>query len=141
MAQVFVYPIGFDFEALARANNAARPPALCVIRNSRLDPEWAQVERASFDVPHDEQFDPAYMRPLFELGADMAAKGYPGKTRRRATRRTSPPDRGRGGAPTLLLESRHSTSIPTVPDKTAHATQRVPREPYTPFAAPSEIAR
>jgi hypothetical protein len=119
MAQVFVYPIGLDFEALARANNAVRPRELYVIRNSRLDPEWAQVERktlsiasraitalihtqgigdlyrifleaqrddldfhlayipASFDVAHDEQFDPAYMRPLFELGADMAAKGYP----------------------------------------------------------------
>ena len=119
MAQVFVYPIGLDFDVLAREHNAARPRALYVIRNSRLDPEWAQVERrtlsiasraiavlihtqgigdlyrifleaqrdgldfhlayipASFDVPHGEQFDPEYMRPLFQVGSDMAAKGYP----------------------------------------------------------------
>jgi predicted acylesterase/phospholipase RssA len=32
---------------------------------------------SSFDVPHKEDFDPAYMRPLFQLGYDSAVKGYP----------------------------------------------------------------
>lgn len=31
----------------------------------------------TFNVPHKEDFDPAYMRPLFELGYDSAVKGYP----------------------------------------------------------------
>jgi predicted acylesterase/phospholipase RssA len=119
MAQVFVYPIGLDFEALAAEHNAERQRALYVIRNSRLDPEWAQVERrtlsiagraitsliqtqgvgdlyriyltaqrdgldfnlayipASFNAPHEEEFDTRYMRALFNVGFDTAAKGYP----------------------------------------------------------------
>lgn len=90
-----------------------------VIRNSRLDAEWAQVDRrtfsiagraittlihsqgigdlyriylttqrdgfdfrlayipASFDAPHEEEFDTEFMRALFKLGYDMAAQGYP----------------------------------------------------------------
>jgi hypothetical protein len=90
-----------------------------VIRNSRLDPEWAQVERStmtiagraisslihtqgigdlyriylttqrdgvdfnlayipdSFNAPHKEDFDTEFMRKLFAVGYDMAAKGYP----------------------------------------------------------------
>lgn len=119
MAQVFVYPVGIDFEALAQQNNAVRQRHLYVIRNSRLDPEWAQVERktlsiaaraiaslihtqgmgdlyrifltarrdkldfnlayipASFDAPHTTEFDPAYMGALFEVGYELARKGYP----------------------------------------------------------------
>lgn len=119
MAQVFVCPVGIDFEALAQQNNAVRQRQLYVIRNSRLDPEWAQVERktlsiaaraiaslihtqgmgdlyrifltarrdqldfnlayipASFDAPHTTEFDPAYMGALFEVGYELALKGYP----------------------------------------------------------------
>ena len=119
MSQVFVYPIGLDFDALAHEHDAERQRALYVIRNSRLDPDWAQVERrtlsiagraisslihtqgvgdlyriyltaerdgldfnlayipASFNAPHKEEFDTAYMRALFNVGFDMAAKGYP----------------------------------------------------------------
>jgi predicted acylesterase/phospholipase RssA len=119
MAQVFVYPIGLDFEALAAEHHAERQRTLYVIRNSRLDPDWAQVERrtlsiagraisslihtqgvgdlyriyltaqrdsldfnlayipASFNAPHKEEFDTEYMRALFKVGFDMAAKGYP----------------------------------------------------------------
>jgi predicted acylesterase/phospholipase RssA len=119
MAQVFVYPVGLDFEALAEEHHAERQRALYVIRNSRLDPDWAQVERrtlsiakraiaalihtqgvgdlyriyataqrdgldfnlayipATFQTPHTKDFDPQYMRPLFELGYQMAAAGYP----------------------------------------------------------------
>jgi predicted acylesterase/phospholipase RssA len=50
MAQVFVYPIGLDFEALAAEHNADRHRTLYVIRNSRLDPEWAQVERRTLSI-------------------------------------------------------------------------------------------
>jgi len=119
MAQVFVYPIGLDFEALAAEHDANRQRILYVIRNSRLDPDWAQVERrtlsiagraisslihtqgvgdlyriyltaqrdgldfnlayipAQFNAPHKADFDPHFMRALFETGYEMAAKGYP----------------------------------------------------------------
>jgi predicted acylesterase/phospholipase RssA len=50
MAQVFVYPIGLDFEALAAEHNADRQRRLYVIRNSRLDPDWAQVERRTLSI-------------------------------------------------------------------------------------------
>jgi len=45
-----VYPIGLDFERLAKKSNAVRPRTLYVIRNSRLDPEWAQVERKTLSI-------------------------------------------------------------------------------------------
>jgi predicted acylesterase/phospholipase RssA len=119
MAQVFVYPLALDFEALATRYNAERERSLYIIRNARLDPEWAQTERrtiriaeraitsliqtqgfgdlyriylqaqrdgldfhlahipASFSVPHPEDFDPGYMRALFDVGFGLAAKGYP----------------------------------------------------------------
>src|SRR4030095_10108388 len=50
MAQVFVYPIGLDFEALAVEHDAERTRTLYVIRNSRLDPDWAQVERRTLNI-------------------------------------------------------------------------------------------
>src|SRR5262245_48345013 len=50
MSQVFVYPIGLDFEALAREHNASRERTLYVIRNARLDPEWAQIERKTLSI-------------------------------------------------------------------------------------------
>src|SRR5262245_27739412 len=50
MAQVFVYPIGLDFEALAVEHDAQRARTLYVIRNSRLDPHWAQVERRTLSI-------------------------------------------------------------------------------------------
>ena len=90
---------------------------LYLIRNSRLDPDWAQVDRqtmtisgraiaslihtqglgdlyriyltaqrdgvdynlayipATFNAPHKEEFDTAYMRALFDLAYSMAVKG------------------------------------------------------------------
>jgi predicted acylesterase/phospholipase RssA len=119
MAQVFVYPIGLDFRALADEYHAGRERTLYVVRNARLDPEWAQIERrtlsiaaraissliqtqglgdlyriylaaerdgldfnlayipASFKAPHREQFDTEYMRALFNVGYELAVKGYP----------------------------------------------------------------
>jgi predicted acylesterase/phospholipase RssA len=50
MAQVFVYPIGLDFEALAVEHDVQRTRTLYVIRNSRLDPDWAQVERRTLSI-------------------------------------------------------------------------------------------
>ncbi len=50
MAQVFVYPVGLDFERLAAEHHAERRRTLYVIRNSRLDPEWAQVERRTLTI-------------------------------------------------------------------------------------------
>lgn len=119
MAQVFVYPPSLDLKAMERKSGNQRERRVYVIRNSRLDPDWAQVERqamsiagravvslihtqgigdlykiyltaqrdgvdfnlayipASFTAPHREEFDTEYMRQLYALGYDLAAKGYP----------------------------------------------------------------
>jgi hypothetical protein len=121
MAQVFVYPPSLDLKAMERKSGNQRERRVYVIRNSRLDPDWAQVERramsiagravsslihtqgigdlykiylttqrdgvdfnlayipASFNAPHREEFDTEFMRQLYALGYDMAAKGYPWK--------------------------------------------------------------
>lgn len=119
MAQVFVYPAGITAQQMKAATGVARDRKLYVIRNSRLDPEWAEVGRrtmniagravsslihtqgigdlyriyataqrdgvdfnlayipATFDAPHKEEFDNAYMRALYDVGYSMAAEGYP----------------------------------------------------------------
>ncbi len=121
MAQVFVYPpaISAKVKDFEKERGEVRERKLYIIRNSRLDPEWAQVDRrtltiagraigalihtqgigdlyriyltaqqdgldyhlayipSSFNVPKKEDFDTAYMRQLFEVGYNMAAKGYP----------------------------------------------------------------
>jgi predicted acylesterase/phospholipase RssA len=119
IAQVFVYPSSLQLKKLALAKGVSRERRLYVIRNARLDPDWAQVERRtmsiagrainaliqtqgigdlyqiylvtqrdgvdfnlafipdSFNVAHKEDFDPEYMRPLFELGYKLAVNGYP----------------------------------------------------------------
>jgi len=118
-AQVFVYPPSLNVSAISKAAGVTRERHLYVIRNSRLDPDWAQVERGTmsiagraitsliqtqgvgdlyriyltsqrdgFDfnlafIPRtftgklEEPFDTAYMKQLFQLGYDMAGKGYP----------------------------------------------------------------
>ncbi|MDG4561932.1 MAG: patatin-like phospholipase family protein [Candidatus Competibacter sp.] len=118
-AQVFVYPPSLNIKESLRKNGVVRERRAYVIRNSRLDPDWAQVERramsiagraissliqtqglgdlyriylttqrdgvdfnlayipASFNAPHQEEFDTEFMRQLYALGYDMAAKGYP----------------------------------------------------------------
>lgn len=50
MAQVFVYPIGLDFQSIYNRFGASRKRSLYVIRNARLDPEWAQIERKTFRI-------------------------------------------------------------------------------------------
>jgi hypothetical protein len=120
MAQVFVYPPSISLKELERREHVGeRERRLYIIRNSRLDPEWAQVDRRtltiagraissliqmqgigdlyriyltaqkdgidynlayippSFNVPKKEDFDTEYMRKLFDVGYDMASKGYP----------------------------------------------------------------
>ena len=49
-AQVFVYPPGLDIRALSRERHVTRERRLYVIRNARLDPDWAQVERSTFSI-------------------------------------------------------------------------------------------
>jgi len=119
MSQVFIYPPSLHLKQAARRQQTARGRKAYIIRNARLDPEWAQVERktmdiagraissliqtqgigdlyriylttqrdgvdfnlayipARFDAPHPEEFDPEFMRALYQTGFDMAAKGYP----------------------------------------------------------------
>jgi hypothetical protein len=113
--QVFVYPPSLN----VRESGVVRERRLYVIRNARLDPDWAQVERSTMNIagraissliqtqgvgdlfriyltaqrdglgfhlayiPRTftrtlaEPFETAYMQELFQLGYDMAVKGYP----------------------------------------------------------------
>ena len=119
MAQVFVYPAAVSMEQMNLESGVTRDRVAYIIRNSRLDPDWAQVSRSTmsiagravaslihnqgigdlyriyatsqrdhvdfnlayipstFDAPHPEEFDNAYMRALYQVGYDMAVKGFP----------------------------------------------------------------
>ncbi len=48
--QVFVYPAASDLAKLSKENDATRGRTLYVIRNARLDPEWAQVDRRTLPI-------------------------------------------------------------------------------------------
>jgi predicted acylesterase/phospholipase RssA len=118
-AQVFVLPPSMSRSAgqFSRVQRE-RQRHVYVIRNARLDPDWAQVERATFSILErtitsliqtqgvgdlyriylsaqrdevdfnlayipetftrqlNEPFETAYMRELFEVGYERAAKGY-----------------------------------------------------------------
>jgi hypothetical protein len=50
MAQVFLYPSYFSLAELAGQFDAQRKRTLYVIRNARLDPEWASVDRRTLDI-------------------------------------------------------------------------------------------
>ena len=113
MTQVFLYP-----PALKISDAPPRQRILYVIRNARLDPDWASTERrtltiagraiasltrtqgvgdlyriyattqrdgvdfnltfipATFNVPHREEFDTAYMNALYAVGEKAARSGY-----------------------------------------------------------------
>jgi predicted acylesterase/phospholipase RssA len=115
ITQVFLYPPSLN----AREIGTARERQLYVIRNARLDPEWARVDRATLSIASraissliktqgvgdlnriyltsqrdgfdfnlayipksftrqlKEPFETAYMQELFEVGYDLAARGYP----------------------------------------------------------------
>lgn len=49
-AQVFLYPPGMDVHAASAEAHITRERRLYVIRNARLDPDWAQVERSTFSI-------------------------------------------------------------------------------------------
>jgi predicted acylesterase/phospholipase RssA len=118
MTQVFIYPPSIHIEEV-RAATHKRERRAYIIRNSRVDPQWSQVERKTmsivgraissliqtqgigdldriyliakrddadfnlaiipptFNVPHREEFDTEFMRQLFAVGYEMAAKSYP----------------------------------------------------------------
>ncbi|HWZ85421.1 MAG TPA: patatin-like phospholipase family protein [Thermoanaerobaculia bacterium] len=48
--QVFVYPVASELARLSRENDAERARTLYIIRNARLDPEWAQVDRRTLPI-------------------------------------------------------------------------------------------
>lgn len=50
MSQVFVYPPTLDINALSRKLGTQRERRAYIIRNARLDPEWAQVERRTMSI-------------------------------------------------------------------------------------------
>ncbi|MCJ8168180.1 patatin-like phospholipase family protein [Atopomonas sediminilitoris] len=50
MSQVFVYPPSLQVAKLSQANQVQRERNLYVIRNARLDAQWAQVERRTMDI-------------------------------------------------------------------------------------------
>ena len=45
VAQVFVYPAAINLKDLSEEHGIRRQRTLYIIRNARLDPEWAQVDR------------------------------------------------------------------------------------------------
>ncbi|MCW2241520.1 patatin-like phospholipase family protein [Azospirillum canadense] len=49
-AQVFVYPPGLNLKAEAQRAGITRQRRLYVIRNARLDPDWAQVDRQTLSI-------------------------------------------------------------------------------------------
>ena len=53
MGQVFVYPPSMDLKATARKAGIERERKLYIIRNSRLDPAWASVERRVMSIPQE----------------------------------------------------------------------------------------
>jgi predicted acylesterase/phospholipase RssA len=50
MAQVFVYPAGLHVKEESAVVKLTRERKLYVIRNARLDPDWAQVERRTMSI-------------------------------------------------------------------------------------------
>lgn len=50
MAQVFAYPAAIRINEAAAAAGVTRERRLYVLRNSRLDPDWAQVERNTMTI-------------------------------------------------------------------------------------------
>jgi hypothetical protein len=50
VAQVFIYPPSIKIEKVTKAYGVGRERVLYVIRNARLDPQWASVERSIFAI-------------------------------------------------------------------------------------------
>ncbi len=119
MAQVFLYPASLKLNEEAAAIGIQRDRHVYIIRNARLDPDWADVERRTFSIAgraisslihtqgigdlyriylttqrdgleynlafigpdfamkHDAEFDPVFMRALYDYGYGLAKDGYP----------------------------------------------------------------
>ena len=50
IAQVFLYPPSFELATMSAKEGARRKRTLYIIRNARLDPDWASVERRTLTV-------------------------------------------------------------------------------------------
>ncbi len=50
MAQVFAYPSAISAKEMTAATGFSRERTLFVIRNARLDPDWAQVQRSTMSI-------------------------------------------------------------------------------------------
>ena len=50
VAQVFLYPPSLDISATVGRHDAERKRTLYIIRNARLDPDWASVERRTMTI-------------------------------------------------------------------------------------------
>jgi predicted acylesterase/phospholipase RssA len=50
MAQVFVYPPSLRVKQTSREHNVSRTRKAYIIRNARLDPEWADVDRRTLSI-------------------------------------------------------------------------------------------
>ena len=50
LSQVFVYPPALKVKETARKHHIFRERSAYVIRNARLDPDWANVERSTMDI-------------------------------------------------------------------------------------------
>lgn len=50
VAQVFLYPPSLKIKELAHAHHADRARRAYVIRNSRVDPDWSEVERQTLSI-------------------------------------------------------------------------------------------
>jgi predicted acylesterase/phospholipase RssA len=50
VAQVFVYPVSIKLRDAAKAAGVERERRMYIIRNARLDPDWAQVERKLYTI-------------------------------------------------------------------------------------------
>jgi hypothetical protein len=121
-SQVFLYPASLDWNALLEKLQVRGRPKVYVIRNSRLDPMYEQIENklfpiagrsieslvrtqgigdvhrvyletcrdgldfnlayipSDFDEKSREEFDPKYMKNLFDMAFDRARAGYPWET-------------------------------------------------------------
>lgn len=119
MAQVFLYPPSLKIGEMSADRGIQRERHVYIIRNSRLDPDWADVERRTFSIAsraisslihtqglgdlyriylttqrdgvdynlafigsdftmkHEADFDPAFMRALYDYGYGLAEQGYP----------------------------------------------------------------
>jgi hypothetical protein len=79
MTQAFIYPPQLNVAAVSAEYGIVRDRTAYIIRNARLDPDWASVERQTMSIAGRAigDFDPVYMKALFMYGYALAKAGYP----------------------------------------------------------------